>query len=534
MVADGVKIAVKTGDFFMTGTVGVVVGLALGLAVAAFVWWAGHAQAASLIAAERGLLDTEKALLEERRAAAEQRAAALEAARAELAGRLEGHRAQLQAETGARAAAEARLPRIAELEQAQRDRDARIQSLQAELSAQQVRNSELSARAEEERRAAAEKLALLDEARTRLADAFQALSSEALRSNNQAFLELAKENLEKFQEAARGDMTQRQQAIDELVKPMRDSLEQVNQQIQTVEKERAAAYSGISEQVKSLMTSQERLNRETGRLVTALRAPQVRGRWGEIQLRRVVEMAGMLDHCDFVEQQSAETETGKLRPDMIVSLPGGKTIVIDAKVSLDAYMRAAETESEDERTGYYKTHAQQVRTQIVRLAQKSYWEQFAPTPEFVVLFLPGESFFSAALEQDPALIEYGVDQRVILATPTTLIALLKAVSYGWQQENLAENAEAIGKLGKELYERIATMAGHFSGIGKALNKATDAYNDAVGSLERQVLPGARRFRDLRISSNKEVALLTENTQVTRELQAPEFRDNAEEALPGTL
>jgi DNA recombination protein RmuC len=503
------------------------VGLALGLAVAVFVWWTARAQAANLVAAERGLLDTEKALLEERRSAAEQRAAALEASRSDTVTRLDECRDQLQAEMGARAAAEARLPRIAELEQVQRDRDARIQALQAELSAQRERNSDLAARAEEERRTAAEKLALLEDARTSLREAFLSLSSEALKSNNQAFLALAKENLEKFQEAARGDMTQRQQAIDELVKPMRESLEKVNLQIQAVEKERVSAYSGITEQVKSLLTSQDKLNRETGRLVTALRAPQVRGRWGEIQLRRVVELAGMLKHCDFVEQQSTESETGKLRPDMVVSLPGGKTIVIDAKVSLDAYMKAMETESEDERAVHFKAHAQQVRAQIVRLAQKSYWEQFTSAPEFAVLFLPGEPFFSAALEQDPMLIEYGVDQRVILATPTTLIALLKAVSYGWQQESLAENAEEIRRVGKELYERIAKLAEHFTGLGKALDKATHAYNDAVGTLESRVLPGARKFRELSVPSKVEIAALAENTQVTRELQAPEFRDAGE-------
>jgi DNA recombination protein RmuC len=386
-------------------------------------------------------------------------------------------------------------------------------------------NASLQATLDSERRNTEEKLQLLTQAGEQMQAQFRSLAASALESNNTNFLQLAKATLERQQAEAKGELEKREQAVKTLVEPIAQSLKQVDEQVRALEEKRAHAYGTLSTQVASLLDTQKALQAETGNLVKALREPQARGRWGEVQLRRVIEMAGMAEHCDFDEQVTVIGEDRRFRPDVVVKLPGEKQVIIDSKAPIVAYLAALEAPDEPTRNARMHDHARQVKAHIDGLGSKRYWQQFDATPEFVVLFLPGEVFFRAAMDADPELIEYGVAQKVILASPTTLIALLKAVAYGWNQKNLADSARKISEAGKTLYERLCAMTRHFEDLGNKLDSAMNSYNSAIGSMQKRVFPAARRFAELDKSLEPEsLPDLEPLEKSARQLDAPDWRD----------
>ena len=408
-----------------------------------------------------------------------------------------------------RSAALSKLEYLGILEKKLADAEIRQADSQKDNSTLRQQIAHLETVVEKERKTTEEKIALLEDVKANMTDTYKALSASALEKNNQAFMDLANTTFAKYMESAKTDFELRTRAVKDVVLPVKEALTKYDEYVRSVERQREKAYGGLSEQLYSLIKTQNDLQKETGRLVKAMRVPHVRGRWGEITLRRVAELAGMENRCDFFEQPVTSSEKGMLRPDMIVTLPGNRQIVVDSKVPISAYLDALEAETEKKRNELLSVHARHVQNHIQQLSQKTYWAQFQPAPEFVVLFIPGENFFSAALSQNPGLIEFGVGRNVIPATPTTLITLLKTVAFGWRQEAMAENAKIISDLGSELYERLNVMAKHLHKLGREIDRAADTYNQVVGSFERRVFASARKFNDLGINlkGDKEIVAL---------------------------
>jgi len=363
-----------------------------------------------------------------------------------------------------------------------------------------------------------EQKALLDVMKTELTDTFRAHASAALKSSNEDFLKLASEHLGRILAETKGKLGEHKEALDGTIKPLQEMLKRYEEQIQQIEKHRHESFGSLTQQIRSLSSMQEQLQKETSNLVTVLRKPRVSGSWGEIGLRRVAELAGMTAYCDFYEQESVSSDTGRLRPDMVVRLPNGREIVVDAKAPVDAYLNAVSASSEDEKKKAISNYINQVRNHMNTLGSKAYWDQFKQSPEIVVMYLPGESFFSAALEHDHKLIEDGSAKKVILSTPTTFIALLKAIAYGWQQEQVTKSAQKISDLGKELYERFYIVVEHFAKTGAAIRKAVDSYNEGVRSMESRLIPSVRRFKELGVSTPKEIISPSEISQNTKNVE----------------
>lgn len=470
-------------------------------------------------------VESEKAVLTERLNAQIERAETLQKSVEQKNAEAAALQESLRAEGSLRAAAQEAASRIPELQEAIRQREAQRDELQNISSDLKSKISELETAIEKERKNWQEKFALLEEAKTALLDSFKALSSEALKSNNDSFLQLAKQHLEKFQESAKGDLEKRQQAIDGMVKPIQERLGQFDNKLGELEKSRVGAYKELATQVESMMQSQLRLQTETTKLTKALSSPTERGNWGEFQLRRVVELAGMLEHCDFAEQESVVRDGQTQRPDMVVRMPGGTVIAVDAKAPRMACIEALEAPDEAMRQAKFAEHARQVRQHVQTLIRRAYWEQFKDqSVEAVILFLPGEMYLSAVWEYDRPLIEEAWQNRVIIATPMNLIGLLKAIAFGWRQEALAQNAQQISDLGRELYERLAKCAEHWVKTGRSLDAAVENYNNAIGSFESRVLTTARKFVNLKVVSqdHKGIPETIAIDKRSRQLQAPEL------------
>ncbi|MHB8453136.1 MAG: DNA recombination protein RmuC [Acidiferrobacterales bacterium] len=379
--------------------------------------------------------------------------------------------------------------------------------------------AELSTTLDLERRQAADRLQGLEKT-------FNVLSHNALQSNNQTFLQLAQETLKQFHIQAAADLTQKEKAVESLVVPIREALQKAEQQIQLMENARKEAYGALTRHLETMTQTQDQLKTETQNLVKSLRRPEVRGQWGELTLKRLTELAGMVEHCDFSQQESVSTEEGILRPDMIVRMPDGREIVVDVKTPLDAYLNAMEATDDAARARHLEHHARKVRERVTELSRKAYWSQFKNTPDFVVLFIPGDQFLSAALDIDHALLEDALRQKVILATPTSFVALLRAVAYGWRQEALAANAENIRDVGEELFARLATFTEHLARLGASIDSSVSHYNRAIGSFESKVMPGARKFTEMGVSAKKTIETLSQIEKGVREISRPETDDPA--------
>jgi len=378
-------------------------------------------------------------------------------------------------------------------------KDEEINRLKDELIKEKQVSSEALTRLETSQKNLEDQKQIIESMKKEMTDTFNALSSAALKSSSEDFLRLASQNLEKILEATKGKLGEHQAAMDGIIKPLQDALKRYEEQIMLLEGERKKMYGSLEEQLRTLALTSENLKQETLNLVTALRKPQVRGRWGEMQLLRVAELSGMSHYCDFSLQTTIDSEKGKFRPDMVVHLPSERDIIVDSKVPLDAYLDAISAKTEEEKRVNLTRHAQQIKNHIKNLSSKEYWSQFERSPEFVVLFIPAESFLSSALEVDPSILEFALEKKIIIATPMTFVALLRAVSFGWQQKTLAEHAYRINELAKELYDRFGTTLKHLDGLGIALKKATEQYNNTIGSIESRILPSLRRFKELGVS-----------------------------------